>query len=86
MYSQYLLIIKILVVCLSVCVCACDGCGRGCNGFAGRVQNHHVRFSFHIYRTRNGHINLSCDIKSCCRSGHSALQATRARAENKNRL
>ena len=35
----------------------CDGCGRGCNEFAGRVQNHHLRFSFH----RNGHINLSCD-------------------------
>ena len=24
----------------------CDGCGRGRNEFAGRVQNHHVRFSF----------------------------------------
>ena len=43
--------IKILVV----CPCVCDGCGRGRNKFAGRVQNHHVRFSFH----RNGHINLS---------------------------
>ena len=41
---------KILVV----CPCVCDGCGRGRNEFAGRVQNHHVRFSFH----RNGHINL----------------------------
>ena len=40
--------IKILLVCLSVC----DGCGRGRNGFAGRVQNHHVRFSFHVYRTK----------------------------------
>ena len=39
--------IKILVVRLSVC----DGCGRGRNGFAGRVQNHHVRFSFHVHRT-----------------------------------
>ena len=48
-------IIKILVVCPSVC----DACGRGRNGFAGRVQNHHVHFSFHVYRTRNGHINLS---------------------------
>ena len=32
--------IKILVVCLSVCVC--DGCGRGRNKFAGRVQNYRV--------------------------------------------
>ena len=29
----------------------CDGCGRGRNEFAGRVQNFHVRFSFY----RNGH-------------------------------
>ena len=46
--------IKILLVCLSVR----DGCGRGRNEFAGRVQKHHVRFSFH----RNGHtpvLNLS---------------------------
>ena len=64
--------IKILVVCVSVCVCVRDGCRRGRNEFAVRVQNHHVRFSFH----RNGHY-LSCDSKSCCRSGHSALQATR---------
>ena len=28
--------IKILVV----CPCVCDGCGRGRNKFAGRVQNH----------------------------------------------
>ena len=28
-----------------------DGCGCGRNEFAVRVQNHHVRFSFH----RNGH-------------------------------
>ena len=46
---------KILVVGLSVCPCVCDGCGHGRNEFAGRVQNHHVRFSFH----RNGDINLS---------------------------
>ena len=26
----------------------CDGCGRGCNEFAVRVQNHHVRFSIDI--------------------------------------
>ena len=27
---------------LSVCLCVRDGCGRGCNEFAVRVQNHHV--------------------------------------------
>ena len=32
--------IKIFLVCPSVR----DGCGRGRNKFAGRVQNHHVRF------------------------------------------
>ena len=45
--NQY---IRILVVRLFVC----DGCRCGRNEFAGRVQNHHLRFSFH----RNGH-NLS---------------------------
>ena len=40
---------------LVVCPCVCDRCGRGCNEFAGRVQNHHMRLSFY----RNGHINLS---------------------------
>ena len=25
-----------------------DGCGRGRNKFAGRVQNNHVRFSFTV--------------------------------------
>ena len=30
----------------------CDGCRRGRNEFAGRVQKHQVRFSFH----RNVHI------------------------------
>ena len=33
-----------------------DGCGRGRNEFAGRVQNHHVRF-------RSGHINIAREIK-----------------------
>ena len=35
---------------LCVCVSVRDGCGRCRNRFAGRVQNHHVRFSFHIHR------------------------------------
>ena len=38
--------------CIVVCVSVCDGCGRARNEFAGRLQNHHVRFSFH----RTGHI------------------------------
>ena len=37
----------------------CDGCGRGRNEFAGRVQNYHVRSSCH----KNGY-NLSRDSKS----------------------
>ena len=43
---------------MSVRVSVCDGCGRGHNGFA--VQNHHVRFSFHVYRIRtgNGHLEI----------------------------
>ena len=52
---KYMSYIKILVVCLSVYVC--DGCGRDYNEFAGRVQNHHVRFSFH--RNIKSQINLS---------------------------
>ena len=46
-----------------------DGCGRGHNEFAGRVQNHHVCFSFH----RNGHIlEILYSIKAAaCRSGYS---------------
>ena len=31
---------------LSVCPCVCDRCGHGRNEFAGRVQNHHMGFSF----------------------------------------
>ena len=46
----------------------CDGCGRGRNEFAVRVQNHHVRFSSEM---------AIIFLESCCRSGHSALQATR---------
>ena len=30
-----------------------DGCGRGHNKFAGRVQKHHVRFSFTYVRSQN---------------------------------
>ena len=41
------------------CLSVCDGCGRGRNEFAGRVQNHHVRFSFH----KNGHLEIARDKK-----------------------
>ena len=37
-----------------------DGCGRGRNEFAGRVQNHHVRFSSHRARDLDGHIITPC--------------------------
>ena len=39
--------------CVSVRVSVRDGSGPGRNKFAGRVQNHHLRFSFHVHRTRN---------------------------------
>ena len=59
---------------LCVCLSVRDGCGRGRNEFAGRVKNHHVRSSCH----RNGYnLSRARDSKSCCWSGHSALQATR---------
>ena len=57
-----------------------DGCGR--NEFAVRVQNHHVRFSFH----RNGHYlfleivkaaagldTLRCRLREGCRCGRLPL-------------
>ena len=43
MSTVYISYIKILVVRL----CVCDGCGRGRNEFAGRVQNHHVRLDIY---------------------------------------
>ena len=52
---------KIFVVCPSVC----DGCGRGHNEFAGRVQNYCI--SAFIEMSINF---LEIVLKSCCRSGH----------------
>ena len=49
--SPYLISYIILYQDIVVRPSVCDGCGRGRNGFAGRVQNHHVRFSFHVHRT-----------------------------------
>ena len=64
---------------MSVCPCDRDGCERGRNGFAGRVQNHHVHFSFHVHRTRNGHINLSGDSKNCCKAAAAGLDTLHCR-------
>ena len=54
----------------------CNGCGCDRNGFAGRVQNHHVRFSFHVQN-----YFLEIVLENCCwvvtRTGHSALQAAK---------
>ena len=67
--------IKIFVVGLTVC----DGCGRGCNEFAGRVQNHHVRFSFHrngfleIVKAAAGRDTLHCRLREGCHCGRLPL-------------
>ena len=45
-----------------MCSSVCDGCGRGRNEFAGRVPNHHVRFSFH----RNGHNYYLLQVWTLC--------------------
>ena len=55
----------------------CDGCGRGHNEFAGRVQNHHVRFSFHkkaiifleIVKATAGRDTLHCRLREGCYCG-----------------
>ena len=60
---------QILVVRPSVCVC--NGCGCGRNGFAGQVQNHHVRFSFHVHYIR--------DSKNCCKAAAAGLDTLRCK-------
>ena len=57
-----------------MCVSVCDGCGRGHNEFAGRVQNYHVRSNCH--RTRNGYKSFS-RIPKAAAGRDTALQATR---------
>ena len=71
-----------------MCACVRDGCGRGCNEFVGRVQNHHVRFSFH----RNGHNNiiakaagldtLRCSLRERCHCGRLPSHYRRARTQD----
>ena len=68
--NQY---IKIFVVCVSVC----DGCGRGSNEFAGRVQNYRVPAVCKIIACVPAVTEIFSRCKSCCWSGHSELQATR---------
>ena len=75
---------------LSVCPCVCDGCGRGCNEFEGRVQKHHVRFNFH----RNGHLiflqkvkaagrdTLGCWLREGCHCGRLPSDYRRARTQD----
>ena len=82
--------IKILLVRPSVCVCVSDGCGRGRNEFAVRVQNHYVRFSF----DRNGHYlleivkaaagldTLRCRLREGCHCGRLPLHWRQARTQN----
>ena len=47
MVESTLSLISILRFLLSVCLSICEGYRLGHNEFVGRVQNHHVRLSFH---------------------------------------
>ena len=67
-HHQY---IKILVVCLSVC----DGCGRGRNEFAGRVQI--IGAVCKTIACVPAVTEIFSRCRRCCWSGHSELQATR---------
>ena len=70
--------IKILLVCLSVC----DGCGRGRNEFAGRVQNYRVPCAktiacvpschknfLEIVKAAAGQDTQSCRLREGCHCG-----------------
>ena len=56
-----------------MCPCVRDGCGRDRNGFAGRVQKHHVR---QLRVTEMVILNLSGagDGKSCYAAGWDTLR------------
>ena len=53
-----------------MCPCVRDGCGRGRNKIAGRVQKNHVR---QLHVTEMVMLNLSGDGKSCCAAGWDTL-------------
>ena len=54
-----------------------DGCGRGHNAFAGRVQNYHVRSSCHrngiifleIVKAAAGRDTQRCRLREGCHCG-----------------
>ena len=62
------------LIILVVRVCVRDGCGRGCNEFAGRVQYHHGSFSFNrnshnfldIVKAAAGRDTLGCKLREGC--------------------
>ena len=70
----------------------CDGCGRGRNEFAGRVQNHYVRFSFHrniiilfleyIVKAAAGLDTLRCRLRERCHCGRLPSHYRRARTQD----
>ena len=60
--------------CACVRACVCDGCGRGRNEFAGRVQNYRVRSSCHrnfleIVKAAAGQDTQSCRLREGCHCG-----------------
>ena len=74
----YLIGINTLRFLLSVRPSVRDECGRGHNKLAGRVQNHHVRFSFHtemaiifleIVKAAAGLDTLHCRLREGCHCG-----------------
>ena len=71
-------IINTLRFLLSVRPSVRDGCGRGRKEFADRVQNHHVRFSFHIIfleivKAAAGLDTLRCRLREGCHCGRLPL-------------
>ena len=76
---------------MCVCLSVRDGCGRGRNEFAVRVQNHHVRFSFHkmailssdnIVKAAAGLDTLRCRLRERCHCGRLPSHYRRARTQD----